>query len=332
MSDPASALDADAVALLLTLMEAPEACLSGAALHDFHAQAGQALIAARALRADGHEPIATCMADHDDVPVTLEWRDEAGGYAYFSPLAGWVTVENERLARYRVDFRWVLMNLARQLRVPRTIEALCLVPDHLWEIGPAWLGHRRTMTKVFFGRRFRQPDVLDATCLALQRRANGRMALLLVSGDGPHSHLRIPGQPVVAALGSCLAAGAGLSLDPGILASRFGGSPPARGQEPLEIFGDGRTVWFYGEKFAFPRGDKQRRVIAHLHQQYLGGTYEVPAAEIIAELDLAEDTRIDKLFKGSPAWNRLVTQRSGMVRFCWPDEDNGGREKAVAGA
>ena len=27
---------------------------------------------------------------------------------------------------------------------------------------------------------------------------------------------------------------------------------------------------------------------------------------------------IDKLFNGSPAWNRLLTLRTGMCSFCWP--------------
>jgi hypothetical protein len=318
VSDAASPLGTDAVDLLLTLMEAPEAVLSGAALHDFYPDVGAALINAGALKADGHEPVITGMADHDDLPVGVTWRADIGGYAHFSPSAGWMKVENERLTRYRVYFNWLLAVLSRQLRIPRAIEPKCLLRDVLWELGAAWIGHRKHMTPVFLGRRLRHRDVLGAACDALGQRANGRTGLLLSTGAAPPEFVKIPGQPVVVPLRNCLVIGSGLTVDANNLASRLGGNLPERAQQPLQILGDGRIVWFYGEKFEFPRGEKQRRVIAYLHEHYLQGIYEVSVASIIADLDLAEGTRIDKLFNGSPAWNRLLTLRTGMCSFCWP--------------
>jgi hypothetical protein len=123
-----------------------------------------------------------------------------------------------------------------------------------------------------------------------------------------------------------------LTLDADNLASRLGGDLPAEGQQPLQILGEGRFVRFYGEKFEFPRGDKQRRVIVHLYEQCLQGIYEVPWAEIVAELNLPTNTRADKLFKDSPAWNRLLTMRSSMCSFCWPDaEGDRSGDEVVAG-
>jgi hypothetical protein len=179
------------------------------------------------------------------------------------------------------------------------------------------------MTPVWLGRRLSHPGILGSAASALRQRTNGRTGLLLITGTGLPSCVTMPGNPVVASIRNCLAAGAGFRLDAGILASLVGGNLPARGQQPLEIIGDGRTVWFYGEKYEFPRGDKQRRVIGYLHEQYVAGVYEVPQAQIVADLELADNIRIDKLFKGSPAWNRLLTMRTGMCAFCWPDEDRG---------
>ena len=184
-------LGGDAVALLLTLMETPEAELSGEALRDFYPAAGAALIAAGALQPNGYEPVATCLADHDDEPVSLTWRDDLNGYAYFSPSVGWVKVEHERLKQYRVDFPWLLAILARQLRVPHTIEPRCLVDDHLWEMGPAWIGHRKHTRPVYLGRRLHHPEVLEAACQALRQRANGRAGLLLITGTAPPSYATI---------------------------------------------------------------------------------------------------------------------------------------------
>ena len=264
------------------------------------------------------------MADHDDLPVGVTWRPEVGGYAYFSPSAGWVKVENERLTRYRVDVDWLMAILSRQLRIPRTIEPKCPLKNLLWELGPAWIGHRKHMTPVFLGRRLRQLDVLQAARDALRQRTNGRTGLLLTTGAAPPAFVAIPGKPITVPLRNCLVIGAGLTVDIDNLASRLGDNLPERAQQPLQVVGEGRIVWFYGEKFVFPRGEKQRRVVVNLYEQYLQGIYEVPWAEIVAELDLPINTRVDKLFKDSPAWDRLLTMRSGMCSFCWPAADADG--------
>src|SRR5512147_189016 len=261
-------LGGDAVALLLTLMETPEAELSGEALQDFYPGAGAALIAAGVLQPSGYEPVATCLDNHDDEPVSVTWRDGLGGYAYFSASVGWVKVEHERLRRYRVDFRWLLAALARQLRIPRAIEPQCLVDHHLWEMGPAWIGHRKHMTPVYLGRRLHYGEILEAACQALRERAKGRTGLLLITGTAPPAYTTIPGNPVIVPLRSCLVIGAGLTLKADNLASRLGGNLPAEGQQPLQILGEGRVVRFYGETFEFPRGDQQRRIINYLHRQY----------------------------------------------------------------
>src|SRR5512147_486128 len=113
-------LSGDAVALLLTLMETAEAELSGAALQDFYPAAGAALIAAGALQPSGYEPVTTCLADHDDEPVSVTWRDDLNGYAYFSSSSGWVKVEHERLRRYRVDFDWFRRCVAAGVNIPES--------------------------------------------------------------------------------------------------------------------------------------------------------------------------------------------------------------------
>jgi hypothetical protein len=236
-----------------------------------------------------------------------------------------------RVRRYRVDFPWLLATFARQLRIPRTIEPKCLVKDGLWELGPAWIGHRKHMTLVFLGRRFHHRDVLEPACHALRERANGRTALLLITGVAPPPFAMIPGQPVVVPLRRCLVIGAGLTVDADNLANHLGGNLPARRQRPLQITGEGRVVWFYGEKFEFPRGDQQRRIINYLHDQYLQGICEVSPAQIIADLELPEKTRIDKQFRRSRAWDRLLTLRAGMLTFRWPEGTGEATESVISG-
>jgi hypothetical protein len=108
MSDGRAELDRRAVDLLLDIVELPDPALSGAALEDFFCGTAERLLSSGLLKPAGYEAVSASLADHDEVPVTLSWSAEARGYGYFSPTAGWVTVPNDRLARYRADVPTVI--------------------------------------------------------------------------------------------------------------------------------------------------------------------------------------------------------------------------------
>lgn len=312
-SDVACELGADAVDLLLKLMEAPEAVLSGAALHDFYPDAGGALIAAGALKDDGYEPVITGMADHDDLPVHLTWRSEVGGYAYFSPSAGWIKVENERLTRYRVDFDWLIGVLSRQLRIPRTIEPKCLLKDVMWDLGDAWIGKRKAT--FLLGRRLSTSRTLDEVCDALARRVGRPPGVLLTTTRRLARHVRIPGQHQIVTLADCLRGdGTGLRLDLDVIGGVFAGLRPQRTAQLIEANADFRIVRAKGETFVF-RGDKQRQVIGYMHERWLDGVERVSIAEMMDDLGFPIETRLRDLFKKHPAWEKLVKEEGGSAWF-----------------
>jgi len=313
MSDAASVLGADAIDLLLTLMEAPEARLSGAALHDFYPDAGAALIHAGALKDDGYEPVTTGMADYDDLPVHVTWRAEVGGYAYFSPSAGWVKVDNERLTRYRVDLDWFLGFIAAALKVTGPQRWQCLVPDILWDLGDAWIGKRKAT--LLLGRRLSTSRTLDGVCDALARRAGRPPGVLLATTRRLARHVRIPGQHQIIALADCLRGDeTGLSLDLDVIGGVFGGLRPQRTAQLIEANADFRIVRAKGETFMF-RGDKQRQVIEYMHERWLDGVEQVSTAEMMDDLGFPIGTRLRDLFKKHSAWEKLVKEEGGSARF-----------------
>lgn len=313
MSDAAPVLGADAVDLLLTLMEAPEAWLSGAALHDFYPDAGTALIAAGALKDDGYEPVTTGMADHDDLPVHVTWRPEVGGYAYFSPSAGWVKVDNERLTRYRVDLDWFLGFVAAAVKVSGPQRWQCLVPDILWDLGDAWIGKRKVA--VLLGRRVSTSRTLDEVCDALARRVGRPPGVLLTTTRRHARHVRIPGQHRILALADCLRGnGNGLRLDLEVINGVFAGLRPQMTLQPVEASADFRIVRAKGETFAF-RGDKQRQVIGYMYERWLDGVERVSIADMMDDLDFPIKTRLRDLFKKHPAWETLVKEEGGSTWF-----------------
>ena len=159
MSDGRSNLDRRAVDLLLDIVELPDPALSGAALEDFFCGAAEPLLSSGLLKPAGYEAVSASLADHDDVPVTLSWSAEARGYGYFSPTAGWVTVPDDRLTRYRADMPTVISAVMSTADLSRRAEARPLVPGLLWEVGELRLGRRTHRVPIWFGRRLHDPTV-----------------------------------------------------------------------------------------------------------------------------------------------------------------------------
>ena len=315
MSDRDGPLDASATELLLTVLEMPDATLSGSVLEDYYPIAGRSLIAAGILKSAGHEAVAASMVDHNDLPVSLSRSDDGRGFGHFDPSAGWVKVADDRLTRYQADLAALTTLLGDQVgvghRPPRPI-----LPNQLWELGEARIGRRAHRTPVLFGRRLLDPGVWRRSIDALRARPAPRVRILLTST----SPERLSGEPLantdIIWLPDVLAANRDLVIDREILAARFDRMPARRIAGPLEIIADGREVRLFEQTFNFKKGVQQRRIIMLLYEHYQDGERWVSTDKIVAELDLRDGARIRDFFKKSPSWNRLLTEHSGMCGFC----------------
>jgi len=145
--------------LLLNAVETPEAAISGAVLDDYHTPESIILKETGLLKPHGHEEVSVSGADHDDAPVTLSWSAGEGGLGYFSPAAGWVSVAEDRIARFRVDFPVLLARLMVQADVSSRSGPAPLVPNLLWEIGDVRLGRRTQRVPIWFARRLHERSV-----------------------------------------------------------------------------------------------------------------------------------------------------------------------------
>ena len=146
-------MDRQAVDLLFNVIETPNATIAGAVLYDYYKNPADQLISAKLLEHSGNQLVTTSMADHDDAPVSLTWSADHNGYGYFSASAGWVTVPNERLAEFGVNFPILLAQMLVQLDVASRSGATVLIPKLLWEIGDARLGGRSYRIPIWFSRR-----------------------------------------------------------------------------------------------------------------------------------------------------------------------------------
>lgn len=241
MSDRRPLLDAEAVDLLLQVLELREPILSGAAA-ELSPRAPALLAAAGLLVPHGHEDVSASQADHEDTPVSLIWSEADGGFAYFSPAVGLVPVPQERLVRHRVDAAVMLDAMAEEMDRPSNRAAFPLVDGLLWEIGEVRLGRRPARVPLWFARRLADPAVLQQVADAARARPHNRLRVILTSARPSRAaEVEIPGAAVVV-LRDVLVAPDGLAVSPDILDARLRGAPVQRDGRPLVLSPDGRQL------------------------------------------------------------------------------------------
>ena len=89
---------------------------------------------------------------------------------------------------------------------------------------------------------------------------------------------------------------------------------------PIMVIGEGKEVRFFGETFRFPKGVRQRQIICYIHERHRQGRHWTSTEEIVTALELRPNARIRDFFRRSGAWNRLLTERSGLCGFCLPTD------------
>lgn len=235
-------LDHKAVELLLSILESPSGKISGSLLSDHYPKQEAALNAANLLKPCGHLPVAVSLEDHDDEPVRLIWSADHDGYGYFSPSAGWITVPNEHLAIFGINYPAFLAQMMVQLDLASRGGATALIRDILWEVGDARIGRRKTRMSIWFARRLHDPAIYRQIVDAAARRPTTQIRILLTTTPVA----RLPDQPIpghlIVPVRDVFDFGAGPAIRADILAARLDGTFPIPVKERLYLSPDGRKL------------------------------------------------------------------------------------------
>jgi hypothetical protein len=305
------------MALLVRALESKKPVLSAAALHRYPTEAAQ-LRAGGFIRPGGHEPVATSTDDGDN-PVALQWSIEDRAYGYFNQTRGWLNLAEQEIQSFSLALTKIIDELASnfQLAAQPPVE---LVANHVWELGLARLGRKAHRTPLLFGRRLRDGPVWTSLKTALRERPTSHRKLIITTTASDKLSERSLPNCAVVAIGQMIIREAALTLDASLIAMRMDELPGEDEQGPFWVNADCREVHFYGSKFSFAKGLKQRDVIRVLYAYHLRGERQVSSAKIISDLDWDPKTRLRDIFKGHPAWGHLLIERSGMCGFCFRDQ------------
>lgn len=295
------------------MLELPEPIVSGAVARATYAGEIDELSAHGVMAPLDTQQVA--IVDDDAAgPASLNHHAEHG-LGYFSATDGWVSVPPSQVERYRVDVRRVLALTVGALQRRGQSPTSALLPGLAWSAGDIILPGRSRRVAIWFARRLSDVAVVGALREAARRRSVEHERVVLTSTASAHLDGLRGGRLRVFSLHDILAATGALAVSGTTLAKLLDGRGGIGPAAELEVVGDGREVRFRGEVFRFPRGETQRRIILYLHECYEAGIDDVSTADICATLGLTPSTRMRDLFKDSPAWGRLLTERNGTVRF-----------------
>ena len=209
------------------------------------------------LVADGHASATASLADHDDVPVGVEWSADNNGYGYFDPGAGPVLVDNARLAHYRTDMSAVIKSLLANCDMRSSHLPPPLIDDIFWELGDMRISGRPKRVSTWFARRLHVPEVWDKVRSMMRSRPTSGLRIVLTSTLAPNLPVEIEQRHQVVPVFDVLEHGAGLIVDAAILAARIN-NPFGREGELIQHAAEFGWVVIRGKRFVSRARSKTR--------------------------------------------------------------------------
>ena len=313
MSDSAPPLDLQAAEFLLSVAETPDAAVSAAVLDESFAAVAPVLKANGLLQRKDHQRAAISLTDHEDEPVSLTWSPEYSRYGYFSPTVGWVTVPNDRLVLFCVDFDKLFDRLLEKLDLSPRAQRAMLTPNLLWEVGEVRLPDRSKRVPIWVGRRLADPAVWKRFGDAVRARPAPGLRIVLsltpadrLPADVFHGHSLIAVRDV--------ADHRGIAVEPALLAARIASGSQVGGG-PITVAADGAAVTVHGKRYTFS-GSKQRTVIRQLFEAWQSGHPERLTAEVLEAAGYSNSVNtLSKAFSKRTDWRDFIKEQHGCCRF-----------------
>jgi hypothetical protein len=306
-------LSAEAINLVTTIAEMPNAVVAGGILADHYGAVAEGIRALGLLEPNGHESVATSLVDHDDVPVSVTRSPVTGEPGYFSSSVGWVPVPPERLVSFRLSFARLIAIVTARLDLSPRCALTEVVPDLVWEVGAIRLPGRGRRAPIWIARRLHSVEGWQRFAAVVRTRpAPGlRIVLSLTAADRLPLHV-LEGHEIIPIRDVAERPG-GLVVDADLLAARVA-SGNLSSDAPISMTADGAAVMVRGKRYAF-RGPKQRSIVRQLYQAWSSGNPECLTATILETAECSGNTNtLAKAFSGRDDWREFIKEEGGR---CW---------------
>ena len=297
--------------LLLRVVAHPRAMISGS--HIDQADGGLELIEKGLITPNSNQARSIEIEGEDR---ELVWDSDSRSYRYFSTAAGWVTMSDEQLRSYTVDFSRLAAQIRHWVDIPVRAEPMELLPGHCWDLGDIWI--RRRKVALLFLRRAVQPETLTRLREALIRFPRRKSCLILMDAAPSRHGPELPGAPLLVPLLDLFSTSELQikRIDPELLAEVAGVSAAVKTDwSPVYCSEDGGHLRIHDRNFYF-EGFIHKQIIRLLYDAWESGSPRLRTAAILEEVEAGKSVRtMSHAFSGYKGdWKSVIGYGEG---YCW---------------
>lgn len=311
MTCSSSRIDLAARRLLSSIAGTREGRVSAMALAHMRG-AGKALLDAGLIAQRGSSMCTVADDDLEDAltpifvhPIT-EQTGHLGNAAWHDERA------SARRRVYALDMAATARRVVARLDCSLAKDPVPYLDGAVLDFGTARLPKRRARVGIWVARDLTTPVVFeDFRQLVARRPAEGLRLVISLDQAERLCRSTMKGHEVVP-LEDVVDHEDGIAANPEILSARLLTGPSDQG--PVWVSGDGAILIVHGERFEF-KGTKQKAAVLMMAEAFIAGEHRLSTDAVLEAAACGRTVRrLSELFKGHPAWKRVIFESGAS---CW---------------
>ena len=287
--------------IICALAETSSAKITAQNLKERHSvSVSEKLFASNALIKAPHNQDVDAIVDDEERSYAAKRHND--GMAYFSPKAGWTTIDNEDLLVFQVNLDMLLRVVMDALGILVNVQPETVLDSKVWFLGSAWLNKRET--PVILGRRLIDQDSAETLRNYLQDKHSHDPALVLAISSNIPAYFQLPGQSRLVLMNDAIdTQSQTLALNTQYLAEKMGASVDQPG------FSEGFRILKTHDDQVFKFSKKKASVLEVMHN----AGKPMHQEEIMAQSGSVQNRLID-LFRNDPA-RKIIFKNDGSGNY-----------------
>jgi hypothetical protein len=311
MTCSSSRIDIAARQLLSSIAGTRNARVSAMALAHMRG-AGKTLMDTGLLVQRGSAMSVVAEDDLDDTPTSVIAHPITGQHGHLGNAAWHDEQASARRRVYALDMGAVARRVVARLDCSLGKDPVPYLDGAVLDFGTARLPNRTARVGIWVVRRLSVSGAFDQfRQLAVRRPSEG---LRLVISLDPAERLcrsTLKGHEFVP-LEDVVDHEDGIAANPEILSARLLTGPSDQG--PVWVSGDGAILIVHGERFEF-KGTKQKAAVLMMAEAFIAGEHRLSTDAVLEAAACGRTVRrLSELFKGHPAWKRVIFESGAS---CW---------------
>ena len=311
MTCSSSRIDLAARQLLSSIAGTRDARVSAMALAHMR-DAGRVLMDAGLLVQRGGAMSVVAEDDLDDSPISVIVHPVTGQHGHLGNATWQDERASERRRVYALDMAAVARRVVARLNCSLGKDPVPYLDGAVLDFGTARLPNRTARVGIWVVRGLTGPRAFEQfRQLAARRPSEGlRLVISLDPAEGLRRSI-LKGHEIVP-LEDVVDHEDGVAVNPDILSARLLTGPSEVG--PVWVSGDGAILIVHGERFEF-KGTKQKAAVLMMAEAFIAGAHRLSTDAVLEAAACGRTVRrLSELFKGHPAWKRVIFESGAS---CW---------------